>query len=442
MQRRQSHHIVVAFVVDLRDVRDRERLHDITHGNLMRRLLATMSNCTPALAPALLALFMMPLPSDVARSDSSAPDAEAAATPSATPCAANDTVVYQPNPSTGSEPGCATPARTAAEIADARAYLIETANPGFTMTLQGAELAIGRLHPEFVVRLANAIREARSAGMPFAGVFSAYRPPAFGVGGFSDKFNSLHTYGLAVDMHGIGRPGSPEAQLWHETAARNGVVCPYGPRDRAEWNHCQPTSVKIILAENPLRETVRAEGPSDLESMFEAGNTIIADMASAADSVSKAAPASVRALEAVAYGRDSIPQIMASRRTGSTSPHASGRLAMGRLAMGRLALAHLSAERGSSGRAAGKSARHATRVAGIGVGGPIIAVEEGRRGASSRQAKRGTRIVIGPTKITVVEKAERTSSSAKKAKHAMRTGSGVKPIIAEESRRKSKSGRG
>ena len=30
----------------------------------MRRLLATMSNCTPALAPALLALFMMPLPSD------------------------------------------------------------------------------------------------------------------------------------------------------------------------------------------------------------------------------------------------------------------------------------------------------------------------------------------------------------------------------------------
>src|SRR4029078_12421017 len=145
------------------------------------------------------------------------------------------------------------------EIVEARAYLIETASPGFTMTLQGAELAIGRLHPEFVVRLANAIREARSAGMPFAGVFSAYRPPAFGVGGFSDKFNSLHTYGLAVDMHSIGRARSPGAQLWHESAARNGVVCPYGPRDRAEWNHCQPTSVKIILAANPLRETLRAD---------------------------------------------------------------------------------------------------------------------------------------------------------------------------------------
>ena len=300
------------------------------------------------------------------------------------------------------------------------------------MTLQGPEVAISRLHPEFAVRLESAIREARNVGLPFAGIFSAYRPPVFGVGGFSDKFNSLHTYGLAVDMHGIGRPGSPEAQLWHETAARNGVVCPYGPRDRAEWNHCQPTSVKIIVAENPLRETVKAEGPSDLESMFEAGNTIIADMASAADSVSKAVPASVRALEAVAHGRESIPQIMASRRTGSKPPRATGRLALG-----RLALARLNAERSSSGRVAGKSARHAKRFAGIGVGGPIIAVEEGRRSASSRQAKRGTRIVIGPTKITVVEKA-----SAKKATHAARAGTKVKSIIAEEGRRKSKSGRG
>ena len=394
----------------------------------MRRLLATMSNCTSALAPALLALFMMPLPSDVARSDSSpGRRSRRDAVDAAMRCQRHRGV--PPNPSTGSEPGCASPARTSAEIADARAYLIETASPGFTMTLQGAELAIGRLHPEFVVRLANAIREARSAGMPFAGVFSAYRPPAFGVGGFSDKFNSLHTYGLAVDMHGIGRPGSPEAQLWHETAAR-GVVCPYGPRDRAEWNHCQPTSVKIILAENPLRETVKAEGPSDLESMFEAGNTIIADMASAADSVSKAAPVSVRALEAVAHGRESIPQIMASRRTASKPPRA----------MGRLALARLGAERGSLGHAAGKSARHAKRLVGISVGGPIIAVEKGRGSASSRQTKHGTRIVIGPTKITVVAKTNGRPCQEGEARRAR--GIGVKPIIAEESRRKSKSGRG
>jgi len=388
----------------------------------MRRLLATMPNC----APALLALFVIPLSPDTALSDSLGSGTVAPATPAALACTSNDVVVYEPNPSPGSEPACAAPARTTAEVAEARAYVIETASPGFTMTLQGAELAIGRLHPEFVVRLANAIREARSAGLPFAGVFSAYRPPAFGVGGFSDKFNSLHTYGLAVDMNGIGRPGSSEAQLWHETAARNGVVCPYGPRDRAEWNHCQPTSLKIILAANPLRETVRAEGPSDLESMFEAGNTIIEDMASAAESLTKAAPTPVRALEANATGRVPMPQVMASRGTK-------------RRAMVRLAL----------GRGADKPARHAKDSAGIGVGGPIIAVEEGRRTSSVRQAKHGTRIIIGPTKITVVERRERTSSSAKmsssakKAKPDTRVGARGAPVIAvEESRRKSKSGRG
>lgn len=388
----------------------------------MRRLLATMPNC----APALLALFVIPLAPDAALSDSFGAGTAAPATPAALACTSNDVVVYEPNPSPDSEPACAAPARTTAEVAEARAYVIETASPGFTMTLQGAELAIGRLHPEFVVRLANAIREARSAGLPAAGVFSAYRPPAFGVGGFSDKFNSLHTYGLAVDMQGIGRPGSSEAQLWHETAARNGVVCPYGPRDRAEWNHCQPTSLKIILAANPLRETVRAEGPSDLESMFEAGSTVIEDMASAAESLSKAAPTPVRALETNASGRVPMPQVMASRGTK-------------RRAMVRLAL----------GRGADKPARHAKDSAGIGVGGPIIAVEEGRRTLSVRQAKHGTRIIIGPTKITVVERRERTASSAKissaakKAKPDSRVGARGAPVIAvEESRRKSKSGRG
>ena len=82
-----------------------------------------------------------------------------------------------------------------------------------TATRRASNADRGRLHREVVVRLANAIREARSAGLSSAGVFSAYRPPAFGIGAFSDKFNSLHSYGLAVDVHGIGRPESPEAQL-------------------------------------------------------------------------------------------------------------------------------------------------------------------------------------------------------------------------------------
>ena len=286
------------------------------------------------------------------------------------------------------------------------------------MTLQGPEVAISRLHPEFAVRLESAIREARNAGIPFAGVFSAYRPPVFRVGGFSDKFNSLHTYGLAVDMRGIGRPGSPEAQLWHQIAAKNGVVCPYGPRDRAEWNHCQPTSIKIILADNPLRDTVNSGGPSDLESMFDAGRTIIEDVASAAESLSKAAPTPVRALETSATGREPMPQVMASRGTK-------------RRTIVRLALE----------RSADKPARYPKESAGIGVGGPIIAIEAGQRTSSVRQAKHGTR-VIGSSKIIVAGR-EQTPFSAKKAKPDRRVGVRHAPVIAvEESRRKSKSGRG
>jgi hypothetical protein len=285
----------------------------------MRQFLAGTSNCASALAGTLVAAsIIVSSASDVALSDAS--DASLDAAPPAPGCGSNELALEHSNPPSASEQACADTPRTPEEVAEARAYLIETASPGYTMTLQGAELAIGRLHPEFAVRLERAIREARSAGLPIASVFSAYRPPAFGVGGFSDKFNSLHTYGLAVDMRGIGSPGSPEAQLWHRIAAKNGVVCPYGPRDRAEWNHCQPTSVKIILAQNPLRETVTSAGPVDVESMFEAGNPLIDDVASAADSLSRVAPTPVRALEAAAKGPEQTTQVAAREQTKRDTP--------------------------------------------------------------------------------------------------------------------------
>jgi hypothetical protein len=194
-------------------------------------------------------------------------------------CKPEDIAVYMSEPSFAIASSCSQTEK-AAETAQSRAYLIATATPGYTMMRQGPERAIARLHPAFVNRLAAAIAEARETGLPFAGIFSAYRPPAFGVGGFVDKFHSLHTYGLAVDMAGIGAPGTPAALLWHEIAARHGVICPYGPHNPAEWNHCQPTWVKVILAESPLRETVTAEGPISLESMFEVGYSLITDSGS------------------------------------------------------------------------------------------------------------------------------------------------------------------
>src|SRR5260370_27350020 len=97
------------------------------------------------------------------------------------------------------------------------------------MTRQGPERAIGRLHPQFVNRLAAAIAEARGAGLLFAGVFSAYRPPAFGVGGFVDKFHSLHTYGLAVDVTGIRGPRHPATSPLPPITAPHGPSLPRGP---------------------------------------------------------------------------------------------------------------------------------------------------------------------------------------------------------------------
>jgi hypothetical protein len=319
----------------------------------MRSFLATMSNCAAGLA--LLAPAFLPASAHAMFFDSSASDVPALEVSEA--CSAHD-VVYHADQSSGGEAACGTSSRAPAEIAQARAYVVETASPGYTMTLQGPDLATERLHPEFVVRLANAIREARNAGLPFAGVFSAYRPPAFGVGGFSDKFNSLHAYGLAVDMNGIGRPGSAEARLWHEIAARNGVVCPYGPRNRAEWNHCQPTSLKIVLAKNPLRETITASGPSDLEDMFEAGNRVIESMADAADSLDRTESTPLRRLEAAAKG-ESKTEAATKRRTKRNT-------------------------RVATARASTKAIRHAKAGArGVKGGKRAIALEEGRRKSKS-----------------------------------------------------------
>jgi hypothetical protein len=177
---------------------------------------------------------------------------------------------------------------------DDRAYLVATASPGATMTRQTTEVAIARLNPEFVARLAGAIREARDSGLPSAGIFSAYRPPGFGIGGFADKFKSLHAYGLAVDMTGIGEPGSKDAKLWHEIAARHGIFCPYGYDSRTEWNHCQATPIKSVIADNPLRKTITADGPVVLDEMFKVGNAVIDDPAAAAEAAT-VPPAVVRA---------------------------------------------------------------------------------------------------------------------------------------------------
>jgi hypothetical protein len=151
-------------------------------------------------------------------------------------------------------------------VEEAKAYLIDTATPGYTMVRQGVSVAIGRLHPDFIVKLASAVHLAHEAGLTHAGVFSAYRPPAFGVGGFGDKFNSLHSYGLAADMTGIGGPRSRLARLWQTIVKRVGLYLPYGPDNRAEFNHTQLVPTK--MAPSFLRGTITASAPKNLNVMW------------------------------------------------------------------------------------------------------------------------------------------------------------------------------
>lgn len=213
---------------------------------------------------------------------------------------------------------------TAARIEDARRYVVKTTlleGPGGTMLMMGkrivakmnpierafltaadvrrigVEANIAKLHPIFVMRLALAIEAARNdptmcsyrkrvAKRKYATVsyrclanvalFSGYRPPGFGIGGFGDKYQSSHAYGVGGDMRGIGRPGSKETRLWQTIAWKYRIYSPYGPQNRAEWNHVQATGIKTVLRVVPgLRHTITRDGPIELAKMWELAAKVI-----------------------------------------------------------------------------------------------------------------------------------------------------------------------
>jgi hypothetical protein len=70
-------------------------------------------------------------------------------------------LLYNRNQPPREDRACLSDERPSTELAEARAYLIQAANLSYTMVQQRPELAIGRLHPEFAMRLAKALREAR-----------------------------------------------------------------------------------------------------------------------------------------------------------------------------------------------------------------------------------------------------------------------------------------
>jgi hypothetical protein len=243
--------------------------------------------------------------------------------------------------------------RAKSAVEEAKAYLIDTATPGYTMVRQGVAVAIGRLHPDFVVKLAAAVALAREGGMTNAGVFSAYRPPAFGIGGFSDKFNSLHSYGLAADMTGIGGPGSRLAKLWQTIVRRVGLYLPYGPNNRAEFNHTQLVPTK--KASTFLRHTITASAPRDLQAMWLASgvSSNVVD-AAVAKPPSLASASAEQRVALPADGADK--QAPAGQPERAAAPRRSRARRPGKRGSARLRLAAR-----SSGRKAGKSTRKAAK---------------------------------------------------------------------------------
>lgn len=156
-------------------------------------------------------------------------------------------------------------------VSEARAYLVKTSDPGYTMNRQGVDLSIARLHPAMALKLATAIRTARQAGIP-AAIGSAYRPPAYNIGGFKGgvpgKFRSLHSYGLAVDVAGLDGPNGKNTKQWYDIATQAGLYNPYGPKNYAEYNHYQLIPDRVAPA--ALRATITADGPISLNSMWKA----------------------------------------------------------------------------------------------------------------------------------------------------------------------------
>jgi hypothetical protein len=127
------------------------------------------------------------------------------------------------------------------DVAAADEYLRKTTGEkalSSTTAQQGVDSAIAHMHPEMRLRLAAAIKEARANGLPDVHAWSMYRSPSMGANpGFA--FSSQHGRGVATDVGGIGRPGSPEAIKWQQIAAKHGLVNPYGPYNQKEWNHYQ-----------------------------------------------------------------------------------------------------------------------------------------------------------------------------------------------------------
>ena len=94
------------------------------------------------------------------------------------------------------------------------------------------------LNPAFATPLANALRQARAAGLPVR-LESGFREPGQTGSAYDAGGKSSHTYGLASDINGLDGPNGKITNQWAQIAQANGLHNPYGVGDAAEFNHWQ-----------------------------------------------------------------------------------------------------------------------------------------------------------------------------------------------------------
>lgn len=124
---------------------------------------------------------------------------------------------------------------------EARAYLSRLSSH------QGRAGDTDYMNPEFAVRLATAIQQARAEGIPVS-LTSGYRSDSTTGSTYDAGGNSSHGYGLAGDVGGLDGPNGKLTTRWGQIASDNGLSNPYGIGNSAEFNHWQ-------LPPQPLERT-------------------------------------------------------------------------------------------------------------------------------------------------------------------------------------------
>jgi N-acetylmuramoyl-L-alanine amidase len=125
------------------------------------------------------------------------------------------------------------------------------------------------LNPQFAVRLAAAIKQARAEGLPI-GLTSAFREPGQTGSAYDAGGNSSHSYGLASDIAGLDGPNGRITQRWAQIAQANGLSNPYGTGNATEFNHWQLPAVPLERTPQLLAALKAAKATGNYQSVWDA----------------------------------------------------------------------------------------------------------------------------------------------------------------------------